>query len=249
MSAAATANVPAASASGQPKARHAVEPNAEADGGGGGDGAERDDDGDVDAAGLDPRRREHPMRHVSGENAEQRADQKHRVGRAPIETDAGDDFVDRAEDGRVGAERVEQHHDEREREEADFAIPELAAEQPDRHQQERQGADVHHADVLRDVEFDVRPRQARRPPVLAHSSRRAEDVGCQERQQQGGMQRAAAGAGVVDLGSVGVGGKQRRHQDRQAMSAAPTIAPAASGRNARRSARSGASSRARSQRA
>ena len=63
------------------------------------------------------------MDQIAGDDRQQRAEHEGRVRRTPEQSHAGQKLVQQVKQRRVFAERVEQRHHGRDREEADFARP------------------------------------------------------------------------------------------------------------------------------
>ena len=148
------------------------------------------------------------MQRIAGEDRAETADHEDGVGWAAIQADAGDEFICGAEERRVPAERVEKHREERDGEEADLTLPQVAAHEACDQEGDGKCADVALADVLRGEEVRARPVVARRSPEVGHRSRRAVEMRAECRQQEGRMERAASGADEVDLGAVRLSGEK-----------------------------------------
>ena len=80
-----------------------------------------------------------------------------------------------------------------------------------------QDAAIDLAHVLRQEQASaadrVAPHRARRAPEFDGRISRPEEIGEDEHQEMRGVQGAAPGIFEADLGPIGMGGEQRRHDD------------------------------------
>ena len=156
------------------------------------------------------------MRQVAGDDREHGPEHERRVCRTPEDRNARHEAIDQLEDGRERAERVEQHHQRGDGEEAHLPGPEQAAGQADGHDKKRrQRAEIELAHVLRESELARVPARAVRAPVIDLGVECAEQVADNGRQQGSGMQRAPRGFLERDLRSIGGEQKENSEQQRQ----------------------------------